>query len=155
MKGTPGNQVIYKDFQWFFISREFARYVLFEAPETKIWRNFFSNYFAPEESVLQTIAMNNRNFSRTLIWHQNNQHLIHGQMYADWDTYNCKSYKNPRPCCSPCYLSTKDLSLDGSELINSKWLFARKFYVHDKVRKEIFSNARTEEINLRRMKLIR
>ena len=146
---SPNNSVIYLGGQWFTISRDFAQYVLTDQIVLQKWRSYFLNYFAPEESILQTIAMNHPKFRESLVWHEQNSDFIRGNMHTSWDGTACKSHPNPRPCCSPCFLGMNDY--DGIVAARKDgWLFARKFHKNDSVRAKVFQDALEEEKQLKK-----
>ena len=148
---SPNNSVIYVGGQWFTISRDFAEYVLADQIVLQKWRKYFTYFFAPEESILQTIAMNHPQFRESLVWHEQNADFIRGNIYTIWGGENCKSYPNPRPCCSPCALGSNDYD----QILAARkegWLFARKFYHNDSIRQRILQDAIEEEMLLRKSK---
>ena len=94
--------------QWFSITNDLARYIV---DNEKLINKMYSHTFCSDEVFLQTICYNNEKF-RTNLYYQG---------YDDNYKANMRNivWRNNRP-----HLWTKE---DYEELINSDYLFARKF----------------------------
>ena len=112
--------------QWFSITNELAKYLV--EKEEKISK-MYKHTFCSDEVFLQTIVYNNEKFINELYYSKYDDNYIASMRYILW--------KNKRP-------HTWKLD-DYEELVNSNYLFARKFnekednYIIDKIYEKLKS----------------
>lgn len=97
--------------QWFSITDELARYVISHEP---IIKKVFSFSICADELFLQTLVYNSK-FKDRLYYNKMDENYKACMRYVDWHREDCTS--------SPHVWRYEDFQ----ELINSDYLFARKF----------------------------